>query len=465
MQNPNISIDYSRLGINQKNYFFTGKTLPYKFRIKQLTALKESIKNHEGDLMDALYKDLRKPAFEAFTHEVGFIYKEIDHTIKELKSWMAPRDVRTELVLQPASSKIYFEPKGVVLIYGPYNYPFQLLIGPMIGAMAAGNCIILKPSELSTNTETVIKKIISSTFPSEYIDAVTGPGEIVGPALQSAIDFDHIFFTGSTNVGKMIMRQAAEKLTPVSLELGGKSPCIVHESARIDHAVKKIIWGKTINLGQSCVAPDYVLIHESKEEAFISSYIRQMDEMLGKDPQQSKDYGRMINENRFDAVVKLMDGVNIRHGGHTDKGDLYIQPTLITDVKLDDAIMQTEVFGPLLPIVTYKNEEEILPILRRHPDPLACYIFSTDHRFQQFIIKNFGFGGGSINNTMSHLGVGELPFGGRGTSGIGAYHGKSGFMEFSHKKPILKMPSIIDVSTLYAPYTNWKYKLSRFFLK
>lgn len=465
MQNPPAQIDYQKIGSEKKDYFLAGHTLTYAFRIKQLKALKAAIKQYEPELLEAIYKDLHKPAFEAFTHEVGFIYKEINHTISELRNWMKPREKKTELELQPASSKVYIEPKGVVLIFGPFNFPFQLLFGPLVGAIAAGNCMVLKPSELASHTEKITQRIITSAFNSDYCEVVTGPGDIIGPALQKNIDFDHVFFTGSPVVGKIVMKLAAEKLTPVSLELGGKSPAIIHTSARVDHAVRKIMWGKTINSGQSCVAPDYVLLHKNQLDEFVKSWKKQKLAMFGSDPQKSPDYGRIINTNRFKAVTSLMEGLAILDGGKVDEQDLYIEPTLIGGAGLEDKIMQTEIFGPLLPVLTYENEAEILPILRRNPDPLACYIFTTVYQFESYICKHFAFGGGSVNNTMSHLGVSDLPFGGRGTSGIGAYHGEAGFLEFSHKKAMLKMPSIIDVSTLYPPFSSWKYKLSRFFLK
>ena len=464
MHNPTLALDFQTIEREKKDYFLSGRTLDYKFRIKQLKTLKASIKNHEAMLIDALYKDLRKPEFEAFTHEIGFIYKEIDHCISQLKKWMKPRSVSTELLLQPATSKIYYEPKGLVLIYGPFNYPFQLLFGPLISAISAGNVIVLKPSELAAHTEKVTQKIIISAFPKDYCEVITGPGEIVGPQLQRKIDFDHIFFTGSAAVARSILQLAADKLTTVSLELGGKSPAIIHTSARMDQAVKKIIWGKTINAGQSCVAPDYVLVHHSQYDAFVKSWISHAEEMFGKDIQKSQDYGRIINENRFDAVSSLLVAQKVIHGGSTDRSDLYIEPTLVK-ARMEDPIMRKEIFGPLLPVLTYNDESEILNIIRQNPNPLACYVFTTDYRFEDFIIKNFSYGGGSTNNTMSHLAVGELPFGGRGHSGMGAYHGFFGFTEFSHQKGMLKMPSIIDVSTVYPPYANWKMKLAKFFLK
>jgi len=458
-------LDVQSICLTKRAYFETGATKSYDFRIQKLKDLKAAIVTHEEALFNALYKDLRKSRFEAYTSEIAIIYEEIKFAIKHLEGWMESEPVGTPLVLQPAMSRLYYEPKGVVLLISPFNYPFMLLFGPLVGAIAAGNTIVLKPSEVSSHTEAVILKITESAFKHEYIETILGPGDVVVPQLIKGFDFDHILFTGSTRVGKEIMKLAAEHLSPVSLELGGKSPAIVHHSAKIKQTAKKIIWGKTYNAGQTCVAPDYVLVHESKKDRLIAEMIKQIEKMFGKNAQQSPDFGRLIHKNRFKAVTAYLKEGKIAYGGRVDEADLYVEPTILTDVSFEDSVMREEIFGPVLPIITYSDESEILPILRKNPNPLSCYIFTTEADFESYIIDNFAFGGGCVNNTLSHLGNPSLPFGGRGASGIGSYHGKFGFDVFSHVKGILKSPSTLDPGLLYPPYKNRLFKLIKWYIK
>ena len=449
----------------QKEYFNSGATRSLEFRLKQLKLLKESIKKYEKDLLEALYKDLRKSKFEAFTSEIGFIYHEIDYALKNVETWMESQSVGTPIVIQPAMSRIYYEPKGVILILGPFNYPFMLLFSPLVSAIAAGNTAILKPSENTPFTEIVISKIIENTFEEKYICVVAGQGELVVPELINNFEFDHIFFTGSQRVGKEIMRMAAHHLTPVTLELGGKSPAIVHTSANLSQAAKKIIWGKAYNAGQTCVSPDYAIVHELVFDKFIEHLKKQIKKLYGDDPQKSKDYGRIVNTKRFDALTTFFDEGKIVSGGRSDRADLYIEPTIMVDINMEGKIMSEEIFGPILPVLTYQSEEDLLRILRKNPNPLACYVFTSEVKFEDYVIENFTFGGGAVNNTLAHLGNPELPFGGRGKSGLGACHGKFGFDIFSHSKSILKSPSTLDPSILYPPYNELKMKIARWFLK
>lgn len=449
----------------KREYFDDGNTKSYDFRIHKLQILKNVIKKYESEIMNSLYKDLHKSDFEAFTSEIGFVYDEINYAIKHLRSWMKPKRITTPLTVQPSKSYIYSEPLGVVLIVGAWNYPFQLIMAPLVGAIAAGNCAILKPSNQSKNVANIVEKIITEIFEDRYISVVQGPGSILGTMLIEKFRFDHIFFTGSQRVGKEVLRMAAVHLTPVTLELGGKSPAIVDKNTNLDLAAKRLTTSKYYNAGQTCVAPDYLLVHEDVKDAFLKIMIRYIKEFFGDNPIKSKDLGRIINEKRFDVLKGFLEDGNIIFGGETNREDKYIAPTLIDGIDLDSKIMQEEIFGPILPIISYRDIDEVIKIIRKNRYPLALYLFTNDKNLQDHIIEKIEFGGGCINNGLLHLINIKLPFGGVGNSGMGSYHGKYSFEVFSHKKSILKSHNNIDIPLRYPPYNKKKLTLAKKFMK
>jgi len=449
---------------NDKRIFFNeGNTLEYDFRLKQLKNLKQSIQDNESSIIEALKLDLSKPIFESYTGEIGIVYEELNHAIENLKKWMEIKKVSTPLYLQPSSSYIYPQPKGIVLIISPWNYPFQLAISPLIGAIAAGNCIILKPSNKATNTEQIISKVIKSCFPKEYISVLEGPGsEVIDPLIKS-YKFDHIFFTGSIPVGKNIMRLAAEDLTPITLELGGKSPVIVHKDADLDNTAKKITWAKYYNAGQTCISPDYLLVHQSIKEDLILKIKGYILEYYGKEKRDN--LSRIINQDRFNRLTELIKQGKIREGGEYDLSFKYISPTILDEINLDDDIMNEEIFGPILPVLDYEDISEVEEIVNLNHYPLALYLFTKDKNLEEYIIQNIRFGGGCINHTLSHLINPNLPFGGVGYSGMGQYHSKYSFDTFSHEKSILKSPGKLEPNFMYPPYTDTNLKIARKFMK
>lgn len=439
---------------DQQTFFKTGVTKPYAFRKAQLNVLKKAIQRNEEALIAALRKDLHKSGFESYGTEIGLVYEEIAYALKHLRQWMQPERVSTPFLFFPSSSKIYHEPLGTVLIFSPWNFPFYLLMTPLVAAIAGGNTIILKPSEIASETEIAINLLINETFEKEYICTINGPGQQVVSSLVEKHHLDHICFTGSIPVGKKIMEAAAKQLSPVTLELGGKSPCIVTADANLDHAAKKIAWGKWLNAGQTCVAPDYLLVHESVKEKLVAKLVAVTEKMFGKDVQQSPDYPRMINERRWQAVVDYLTEGNILYGGQYDEADRYIAPTIVDNLHDSDKLVQEEIFGPILPVLTYKTNEEALACINKNPYPLACYIYTQQKNTEQFFIDNIQFGGGCINNCLVHLGNPALPFGGVGYSGTGQYHGREGFITFTHKKSVLKSPTWFDFPLWYAPFKD-----------
>lgn len=414
--------------------------------------------------MDALFRDLRKSPEEAFSTEIGFVYAEITHTLKHLQSWMKPVSVSSPLVIQPSSSKIIRDPLGVTLIIAPWNYPFQLVMAPLVGAIAGGNCAVIKPSEFTANTSLVIEKLISENFDPKFISVVTGDGAEVIPKLMNDYRFDHVFFTGSIPVGRKIAMQAAEKLVPVTLELGGKSPCIVDKSANIKVAAQRITWGKFTNVGQTCVAPDYLLVHESRKNELLDGIQKSIKQYYGSDPLQSADYGSIINENRFSKLQGFLEQGNIVYGGRTDKERLYIEPTVMDGVSQNSPLMQEEIFGPILPVFTFKEHDEALEMVRLHPNPLSLYVFTSNKKVEDLYTEKVAFGGGCINNTLIHLANTELPFGGVGNSGMGVYHGKYSFETFTRAKGVVKTSTWIDPAVKYPPYKG-KLKMLRWLFK
>ncbi|GAU77951.1 aldehyde dehydrogenase [Fusibacter sp. 3D3] len=444
----------------QQNFYKSGLTRSVNFRINQLTKLKEGILVYEKEILDALQKDLGKPHFEGYATEVGFVLDSISDMIKHLPEWSKDQHVKTPLHQPMAKSYYKYDPYGTVLIVAPFNYPFQLLIEPLIGAMAAGNTAILKPSEYTPYTEAVILKLISKLFDPNYIAVVTGGREATTELIN--LPFDYIFFTGSVPVGKVVMRAAAENLVPVTLELGGKSPVIVHKDAHVKVAAKRIAWGKFMNAGQICVAPDYVYVHKSIEKAFIDELTNVLVDFYGIAPIKSPDYCRIVNERHFDRITALIDHSKVIIGGQYDRAERFIAPTVMKGVEWSDAVMKDEIFGPVLPLLTYENLEEVIDEVRAHPKPLAFYVFSENEKIQDLLMEQIAFGGGCINDTISHVASSSLPFGGVGHSGMGSYHGHDSFLTFSHRKSILKKSTKLDLSLIYPPYKNnikWVKKL------
>ncbi|MBY6796469.1 aldehyde dehydrogenase [Clostridium botulinum] len=434
----------------QKSFFDKGYTKDINFRIEALKKLKHNIKINENNIFKALKIDLNKSEFETFITEIGIVYDEINGAIKNMKKWSKPKKVKTPITNFLASSYIYNEPYGVALIMSPWNYPFQLIMAPLVGAISAGNCVLLKPSELAVETEKIIVKIIKDTFSDEYIGVITGGIEESTALLKEK--FDYIFYTGGINVGKIVMRAAAEHLTPITLELGGKSPCIVDKDANIDLAARRIAWGKFLNAGQTCVAPDYLVVHRNIKEKLISSIEDYIVEFFGENTFESEDYPRIINERHFKRLEGYLKEGKIVSGGNTDINNLYIEPTIIEGINFENRIMEEEIFGPIFPVIEFEDIDKVIDIVKNNPKPLALYYFSENKEKQEFIIKNISFGGGCINDTIMHLSTSTLPFGGVGSSGIGGYHGRASFDTFSHKKSILKKSNLIDVKIRYAPF-------------
>jgi aldehyde dehydrogenase (NAD+) len=445
-------------------HFNSGITKEYSFRKEQLKKLKASILKHEQDLYDALYADLKKSPEETWVTETGFVISELNAAIKNLHLWMHPENVETNLLNLPSTSKVLKEPLGVVLIIGPWNYPFQLLINPLIGAIAAGNCVVLKPSEFASATDVVMKKIIEGVFPPEYVLYVQGDGATVVPEMMNNFAFDHVFYTGSTVVGRIIYKMAAEKLVPVTLELGGKSPGIVESDANIKVAARRITIAKFSNAGQMCVAPDYVLVHESVKEKFISAITDVLKNFFTDKPEQSYNYGKIINQKQFDRIAGYLSNAKIIFGGRTDQQQLFIEPTLLDNVSINDAVMKEEIFGPVLPLISFKTKEEALKIIEQHPNPLAFYVFTSSNEKENDWLNSVAFGGGCVNNASWHLTNHHLPFGGRGFSGTGNYHGKYSFDTFSHKKAVMKTPTWFDPAIKYPPFKG-KLKLFKWVIR
>ena len=443
----------------QKKYFESQVTKNLDFRINMLKRLKGGIKIYEGEILKSLKTDLGKHENEAYMSEVGFVYASINHMIKNLKKWAKPQKRPAPFYLMPSKSYIVNEPYGSVLIIGPYNYPFQLLIEPLIGAIAAGNTAVLKPSEMAPNVSKVVRKIIEDIFNQEYIACIEGGIETNISLLKSK--FDYIFFTGSANVGKIVMKEAAENLIPVTLELGGKSPVIIDASANIKEAARRIIWGKTMNAGQTCVAPDYVLVDKSVKDKLIKYMIDTLKEFFGDDIEQSDSFGRIINDRHFRRIKNMIekDKEGIVFGGHFNEEKKYIEPTLIEISSLQAATMQEEIFGPVLPIMTYENLDSVIKIIRNNPKPLALYLFTTDRNIERKVLNEVSSGNACINDTITHLVNPYIPFGGVGNSGIGSYHGKDSFETFSHRKGILKKPAGMGNSLLYPAFTENQLKI------
>jgi len=434
-----------------RQYFDSGITRSYSFRKEQLTKLRRVILTHEQELYNALHTDLKKSPEESWVTELGMVLSELDFIQKNLPRWMEPERVATNLLNLPSGSKVMKEPLGVVLIIGPWNYPFQLLFNPLLGAIAAGNCVVLKPSEFAPATAAVMKTIIEEIFSPEYILYAEGDGAVIVPQMMKEFVFDHVFYTGSTAVGKIIYKMAAENLVPVTLELGGKSPCVVESDADIVVAARRIAIAKFSNAGQMCVAPDFVLVQESKKDKMVEALKSSLQKFFGDKPEESYNYGKIINARQFDRIASYLSQGAIVQGGRTNRQELFIEPTIITNVSLDAPVMNDEIFGPVLPVITFDTTEEAKQVIAKHPNPLAFYVFTSNRQKEKDWLESIAFGGGCVNNASWHLTNHHLPFG-RGFSGSGNYHGKYSFDTFTHRKAIMKTPTWFDHAIKYPPF-------------
>ncbi|MFN4875941.1 MAG: aldehyde dehydrogenase [Aphanizomenon sp.] len=433
----------------QRQFFQTGKTKDLAFRIAQLQILKQLVMENKSAIIQALKSDLHKPEFETYATEIG-VNKEIDYALKHINNWTKPKKAAVPWDLFSYSAKIYPEPLGVILIIGPWNYPFQLIISPLVGAIASGNCTIIKPSEFAPHTSNLISELIHKYFSPEYITVI--PGSVETSQQLLAEKFDHIFFTGGTAIGKIVMAAAAKHLTPVTLELGGKSPCIIDTDINLEHTAKRITWGKFINAGQTCIAPDYLLVDQKIKPDLINALKKYLQEFYGENPATSPDYARIIHQKHFHRLTNLLKCGKVIIGGETKPEELYIAPTLLDNVSLEDAVMQDEIFGPILPIIEYTDINEAITLINSRPKPLALYLFSQNKNLQKRILQETSSGGVCINDTVMQVAVSSLPFGGVGDSGMGSYHGKASFNTFSHYKSVLQNSLPWDIDWRYAPY-------------
>lgn len=456
------NLNIPQLISDQREFFKSQKTKSISFRKNALKKLKHEIQQKENEIYNALKKDFNKPEFETYLSEIGIVYSEIDLAIKNISKWSKPKRVSASLLNFPSSDYIYSEPYGTVLIIAPWNYPFQLAIAPLIAAITGGNTAVLKPSELTPNTSKLISEIVTSTFSKNHVCVVEGGIPLATMLLEQR--WDYIFFTGSVPVGKIVAKAAAKYMTPVTLELGGKSPCIIDDSVNVKLVAKRLVWGKFLNAGQTCIAPDYLIVKDSIKQKLISNIEKEVLVSYGKNPEESQDFARIVNSKNLERLSKMLDDSNVIFGGQINKDTNYLSPTLIDEPTLDSNVMREEIFGPILPILSYSNENDIDAIITHFEKPLSLYIFSKRSSFTNYIVNTYSFGGGVINDTLIHFGNHNLPFGGVGESGLGAYHGRLGFETFSHNKAVVKKANWLDVPLRYAPY-NGKLKLLKILFK
>ncbi|NPA67774.1 MAG: aldehyde dehydrogenase [Chlorobi bacterium] len=447
----------------QKDFFLSGQTLPYDFRIRQLKKLKQALLENEEYFYEAIYKDFSKSKFETYATELSLIYAELNLAIKKLKKWMSPKKVKTDIANMPGKSRILPEPYGTSLVIGAWNYPFQLSLVPVISALAAGNTVILKPSELSFNSSAVTAKIFNRYFIPEIFHVVVGGADTAQKLIN--LPFDKIFFTGSVPIGKIVYKAAAKNMSSVTLELGGKSPVFVLNDTNIKVTARRIVWGKFLNAGQTCVAPDYILVDKKIEKQLLEELKIQIEKQFNFDKGIPENYVQIINERNFDRLISLIDKEKVYAGGHSDKEKRLIVPTILKDVSFDDKIMQDEIFGPLLPVIAFENSDYVIEKVKSLPKPLALYVFSKNVKNTEKILRQLPFGGGAVNETIMHLTNHRLPFGGTGSSGTGRYHGYSGFETFSNFKSVLKKPFWFDPPIKYPPYSEKKRKILKFFIE
>ncbi|AQW24846.1 aldehyde dehydrogenase [Clostridium perfringens] len=438
----------------QREYFSTGETKDINFRIEKLKKLRDVLKSEEEKIFEALKKDLMKSSFESYVTEMAMVYDEINMHIKNIKKWSKKRRVKTPLVQFPAKSFIQLEPYGVVLIIGPFNYPFMLTMDPLIGAIAAGNTAVIKPSESAPETSKILKEILEKVFDEKYVLHVNPERgkEVVEELLKEK--FDYIFFTGSATVGKIVMKAASQYLTPVTLELGGKSPCIIDKDCKLELAARRIVWGKLLNSGQTCVAPDYLYVHKDIEEKFIKKLEEEIKNQFGDNPLESKDYSKMVNEREFNRVLSYIDKEKLVFGGNYNRKTFQIEPTILKNVTWDDPVMEREIFGPIFPILPFENLDEVIRLVNSKDKPLAIYYFSEDKNKIEKVLNSTSSGGVTINDTLVHVSSSYLPFGGVGNSGMGEYHGKYSFDLFSNKKGVMNRKTFLDLKIRYAPFQN-----------
>ena len=438
----------------QREYFSTGETKDINFRIEKLKKLRDVLKSEEEKVFEALKKDLMKSSFESYVTEVAMVYDEINMHIKNIKKWSKKRRVKTPLVQFPAKSFIQLEPYGVVLIIGPFNYPFMLTMDPLIGAIAAGNTAVIKPSESAPETSKILKEILEKVFDEKYVLHVNPERgkEVVEELLKEK--FDYIFFTGSATVGKIVMKAASQYLTPVTLELGGKSPCIIDKDCKLELAARRIVWGKLLNSGQTCVAPDYLYVHKDIEEEFIKKLEEEIQNQFGDNPLESKDYSKMVNEREFNRVLSYIDKEKLVFGGNYNRKTFQIEPTILKNVTWNDPVMEREIFGPIFPILPFENLDEVIRLVNSKDKPLAIYYFSEDKNKIEKVLNSTSSGGVTINDTLVHVSSSYLPFGGVGNSGMGEYHGKYSFDLFSNKKGVMNRKTFLDLKIRYAPFQN-----------
>lgn len=439
---------------NQKEFFESGKTINVDYRIKNLKKLNDIIKKNEDKILNELKKDLGKSNFEGYVTEVGILYDDINFHIKNVKKWSSEEKRKSPIVYYPSKSYIYKEPYGVTLIIGPFNYPFQLVIAPLIGAISAGNTAIIKPSENSRNIALLLEKLINENFPEGYLRVVNPLGGKETVSLLLDKPFDYIFFTGSVRVGKLIMQKAAQHLTPVTLELGGKSPCIVDSDAKLKLAAKRIVWGKFLNAGQTCVAPDYLCVHKSVKDELLKLIINEIRVQFGENVRNSEDYPRIVNKSSLERLSGYLNDGKIYYGGNIDEDNLYMEPTLIIKPDLNSPLMSDEIFGPILPILVYEDLDNVIKFINHREKPLALYYFSESKKKIKYVLTSTTSGGVTINDTIIHVANPNLPFGGVGNSGVGKYHGKESFETFTHNKSVMKRGTFIEFNIRFAPYKN-----------
>lgn len=456
-------MDIKELVSSQRKLFYTGKTRDYRFRLTALNRLEQAIRANQAEIEAALKKDLGKSAQEAYMTEIGLSLSEIAYAKKHLKQWMGRKNVPTPLAQFHSKSFVMPEPYGVTLIMSPWNYPFMLCIEPLAGAIAAGNCCVIKPSAYAPTVSAVLKKVVRLAFPPEYVAVVEG-GRAENEALLEQ-RFDYIFFTGSVLVGRLVMEKAARFLTPVTLELGGKSPCIVDETADLNLAAKRLAFGKFLNCGQTCVAPDYLLVQDTVREEFVRLLVKWIRRMYGKDPVKNVSYPKMINEKHYARVMGLLKGELAAAGGYGDPKTLKIAPTVLTDADWQSPVMQEEIFGPVLPVLEFHRLEDAIRMVERREKPLALYLFTTDKKAENKVLRRLSFGGSCVNDTVVHLTSPYMGFGGVGCSGMGSYHGKLSFDTFSHQKSVMKKYNWLDLPIRYQPYRAWKLRLLKLVLK
>lgn len=446
----------------QKAFFATGKTKNIKTRIDSLKKLKKEILKYEDTIKEALKEDLNKSYSESYMTEIGMTLSELSYVIKHMKRWAAKKMVLTPIVHFPSISFTLAEPYGVALILAPWNYPFMLLMEPLIGAISAGNTVILKPSEFAPNTSKIIQHIIRNCFDEEYIAVIQGEKEISQKLIDSKVDY--IFYTGGTQVGKIVMESAAKNLIPVTLELGGKSPCIVDEVCNIKLAAKRLVFGKLLNAGQTCIAPDYILVNRKVKQQLIEQIEKYLRIFLGEDILKNEDYPKIVNKKHFDRLLSLIENQKVIIGGKSDEKNLKIEPTILDNPSKESMVMKQEIFGPILPMIEYETIEEVIQYINNNEKPLALYLFTNSKKLEKEILKNISFGGGCINDTIIHIANSNMPFGGVGYSGVGGYHGKASFDTFSHTRSITKKYSL-DLPLRYMPYKNWKDKIIKMFMR